>query len=344
MSFTPKYFPYLEPTKTLGGRERADKILEQLPLHPEDALYLYHELAFVCFPGVDHPLCEKACDYIIQHGDPEMVFNGCWLKSSLSDIDPKRMDETIKLLEKCVELQPDHEVAHEHLGNAYMKRFRYDDAIKHYLINIEITEKEGDECDWHYEEIAQAYFGKQEYDTAEKYFQKALVLNAENIDAILGMGRVRASQEKYDEAMKYFDQALELEPENAYIFYYKGLVWGKKDDFYRAMHFYTEALKLEPDFPEVYNNIGALYHDKEGNVKEAVAQMMKGIELIKDKDDRFLSTLYLNISKLYKQMADFEMSEHYHNLFLQSLGFPTELDEGDEEGEEGEEDNDDPRV
>ncbi|MBL0309479.1 MAG: tetratricopeptide repeat protein [Bacteroidetes bacterium] len=334
----PVNFPYLAPTKPLGGRERVDKILEQIPLHPEDALKLYHELAYASFAGIDHEVCKKACDYLIEHAkDKNQLCSGNYLKAEvLASVDQK-FHEAIPYYRKAVELEPDADTILLNFASCLEKVGKLDEALKCYHEVEKISLEEENESDWVYVEMAEVYFKKGENENAKKYFQKALDLEPENTEALCGLGRVAATVDDYDGAMNYFEQALKLQPEDAYIFYYIAHTWSLRDDFYRAMHFYTEALKRKPDFAEVYNNIGSLYYNHEGDLKTALDNMLKALEIIGERDEKILSMVYLNISKLYRQISEYDLADTYKTKFWESMGFPGNMDDAGEDEDEGDE-------
>ncbi|HPS65497.1 MAG TPA: tetratricopeptide repeat protein, partial [Ignavibacteria bacterium] len=63
-----------------------------------------------------------------------------------------------------------------------------------------------------YYALALLYTGS--FTDAEKYFKTALADDDEGIDALIGMGDVKFETKNYSAAITYFDKALKLEPNN----------------------------------------------------------------------------------------------------------------------------------
>ena len=117
-----------------------------------------------------------------------------------------------------------------------------------------------------------------------------------------------------------FHQALALDNNNADALYCLGLCWQNEYDFYRAMDFYTRALKVQPNLPEVYNNIGNLYYDHEGDYKGAIGFFEKAIAAASDPLHHSLIPVYQNLSKLYRQMMDEEKADYYERKWFECMG------------------------
>lgn len=134
-----------------------------------------------------------------------------------------------------------------------------------------------------------------------------------------------------EKTFAYFKEALQLDPEDELVHYCIGQHYQNQGDDLRAMHHYMEALKIEPNFPEIYNNLGVINFVEESDIKAAIKNMEKALELNPSQD--LLTKLYINLIRLHKQIADYDKQDYYQVKLLQLLGFPAEL-EGDEDDNE----------
>lgn len=94
---------------------------------------------------------------------------------------------------------------------------------------------------------------------------------------------------------------------------------------YRALHHYTEALKIQPAFPEVYTNLGAISFNENGDIKGAIENIETALQ--QSPDTNLLITLYLNLSRLYKKISDYDNHEYYKAKMMQAIGFDVEIDD-----------------
>jgi tetratricopeptide (TPR) repeat protein len=329
--------PHVEAVAFKGDYK---KLLELLPQYPEDALLIHELVMFECFPGVNHPQCIESASYLIEHSkDGETLAKAYHLKGCLLD-EYKQQVEAIDCLKKALELEPDADSTIYTLADIYEKRGDYDEALKYFHMAEQVfIESENEQPDL-YADIAELYFlKKKDYENARKYFEKVAKLEAEYTEGkqstvgLCGLGRVAGSTNENDKALEYLEKARAIDPDNAYTLYYMGQAWQNKDEYYLAMHYYTEALKMKPDFAEVYNNIAAFYYHNEGDITAAIDNLLKAVEL--RKDGPLLTTVYLNLARLYGSVADYDKQNFYKAKMLESLGFGVEWREEDDDDDEG---------
>lgn len=243
------------------------------------------------------------------------------------------IEGAIEVLKQTVENEEYKSHTYDTIREYYTELKDTDNIIKYCLLMIE----EGP-CDTEiYTQLANAYDEKKDYLNSAKYFeQAALSMNDETSWLWNNAGRALALAGNQEEAMFYFRMVLKLKPDSDMAHYYLGLSYQQQQDYYRAMHHYTEALKIRPDFPEVYNNIAALSYYENSNINEAIKNLEKALE--SNPDEKFITTLYLNLARLYKTIADYDRYEYYRKKVLESVGFSVESD--DDLSEEDEDDSD----
>ena len=128
--------------------------------------------------------------------------------------------------------------------------------------------------------------------------------------------------------MFYFKMVLKIDPKHDNANYSMGQYYHMKDDIYRALHHYTEALKTNPKMEIVYNNLAAISYHENGNIAEAIENIEKALS-VSDNNSNMLVMLYLNLSRLYAKISDYDKQEYYKGKMMEAAGFPTEFNEDD---------------
>jgi len=156
---------------------------------------------------------------------------------------------------KCVKLDEKNTDCRMKLTEIYLAVKNYDKALEQVNAVIEYEPN-----------YAPAYFFKgyliRDYKgdtlTALQYFQKAIDLDQDYIDA-LDMMAVTLTNRKDTLARYYYERILELQP-NRYDIYYKlGVYYTNIDEINRALEAYTKALQINPRDPESLFNLGYLH-------------------------------------------------------------------------------------
>ena len=108
-----------------------------------------------------------------------------------------------------------------------------------------------------------AYNNKGDYDCAIADCTKAIALNPDYADAYYNLGVVYDKKGDIDRAFENFTKAIDLKPDSD-AYYNLGVAHGKKGNFDRGIDDYTKAIDLKSDFAGAYNNRGeALLHLRE---------------------------------------------------------------------------------
>ena len=116
---------------------------------------------------------------------------------------------------------------------------------------------------------------------------------------------------------------LEKNPEAADSHFGLGLCYEGMEDHYLAMHHYTETLKLKPGFANALNNIAGIAVNEEGQLKKGIELLEKAIETAEDKNT--LTIIYMNLSRVYNKISDYDKADYYKTLYMKSLGFDVDF-------------------
>src|ERR1043165_1261521 len=93
-------------------------------------------------------------------------------------------------------------------------------------------------------------------DKAQKYFEKALELDPENVAALNDLANALTDQGKKEEAIKYLKYVTDIYPEIAESWINLGVIYEESNDLDKAMICYDKAKDLDPLSPALYHNRG----------------------------------------------------------------------------------------
>jgi len=142
------------------------------------------------------------------------------------------------------------------VGEIFEDEGQFDTALRQYL---SIIEKINPLSAWVHVDVGRVYMKKKEYDTAEKYFRKAIKLNPKFQKARDAISEYFALTGRQHEAIKVIDEAIALSPNKPSRIKFKGDVHiqlGTVDDAIQAEKCYLRVLDVEEKIPkkQVENN------------------------------------------------------------------------------------------
>ncbi len=328
---------YLPDHNSRSLEEKENDLETAIKEHPGDAeVLLFMQAANYFMWPQKHDKCIAICEkFIKESSQPNLVSFAYWYAALLYFEERKNYAKAVEYFTQMMVLEPDNVDTMLKIAEVYSAEKKWDEA----LIWTQKAAADEDYAGAAYQCAGDIYLGKNEYDEAIAAYNKALGYGPENKDALCGLGRAYAFKKNYITAKETLHKALELDKENADVLYYLGLCWQEENDFYRAMDFYTKALRIQPGFPEVYNNIGKLYYDHEGDYKGAIGYFEKSIAAAENPLQQNLAPVYLNLGKIYRQMLDDEKANYYQRKWYECQGLEILFDLT--HGTDGNDDEDD---
>lgn len=115
-------------------------------------------------------------------------------------------------------------------------------------------------------------------DPAIEWFEKALQIDPENIDALKNMGLSLMEKGKYEEAIEFFDAVLDREDSDVEAWKNKGICLDEIERYDEAIRCYDMALSIDSEKIEIWNNKGVCF-DRKGKYKEALKCFNKALEI-----------------------------------------------------------------
>jgi len=122
-------------------------------------------------------------------------------------------------------------------------------------------------------DIAIVYDAKGDYDLAEKYLQRYIVLKPNESKAYNYLGYMLVEQNKtLDKAVVYIEKALTLEPNNGTIHDSLGWAYFKLGKIDKAISELEKAVELTPSDSDIREHLGEAYLKKGGEFTNKAAQ------------------------------------------------------------------------
>ena len=145
---------------------------------------------------------------------------------------------------KAVKLKPDYIPAKNNLGTAYLKQNKWDLAI-------EIFKSISDNLVYatpHFplSNLGWGYLGKKEYNSARKYFLKALKIKFDFINAIHGLANVYIKTRQFTLALNIINQAIQDSPSSVILYADLAEIYEAKQEFLKAKNSWEQVIKLSP--------------------------------------------------------------------------------------------------
>jgi len=157
----------------------------------------------------------------------------------------ERYDQAIQYFEKAIRLKPDFAPAINSMGNAYLEKADWDNAIAAYR---KITEDVFyGTPHFAYSNMALAYYQKKDYRQAEKYFLEALKLNPEFANALGGLGMTYTAMGRYADAEKKLERAVRKNPKLPQLHYELGRAYRGLGDRQKAREEFQLTIDLAPE-------------------------------------------------------------------------------------------------
>ncbi|MFH0957455.1 MAG: tetratricopeptide repeat protein [Pseudomonadota bacterium] len=106
---------------------------------------------------------------------------------------------------------------------------------------------------------------RKDYDGAEKYYQRALAANPKRSITLRSYANFLWSIRKdYDKAEEYSQRALAADPSNsASLIYYANFLWNIRKDYDKAEEYFQRALTADPNNAGILGNYATFHHAQE---------------------------------------------------------------------------------
>ncbi len=186
-----------------------------------------------------------------------------------------RPDESARVMERAVALNPNEPGVHNNLAGALQQLGRFEDAIKHY--KLELAQNGPDQASVH-RNLGLSLQSLGRLSEAGQHYELAIQIEPDNAVAHTYWGSLLLQQKKQDEAQTHFAQAVQLDPDNAENYSNLGVVLMRARKYEDAIANYRRAIQIRPDYAVAYKNLGLAFAQS-GNIREAAVQFQKALDL-----------------------------------------------------------------
>ena len=158
-------------------------------------------------------------------------------------------------------------------------------------------------------QTAQEYAMNKKYKQAKQAYQKALVSEPKNVDALFGYGQMTYFIGDIDEAADTFKNVLELDPKNASSYSYLGKISAEKDNYLSAIKYVQEAIKIDNENYNFHMDLGK-YYQQVTKPKDAIKEW----ETARDLDPTYFLA-YAYLAGINDEMGNFAVAlENYRKV------------------------------
>jgi tetratricopeptide (TPR) repeat protein len=167
-----------------------------------------------------------------------------------------RYDEGIVFLLEIINLHPYSYYAWYNLGQAYVHKNEYEEAIEAYEYSFLINDK----FILAYEECAELCFDLKYYTRALKHYQEILKHTEPTDEILVNIGKCYSALGQDDVAKVFYLKATSIEPYNDEAYFYFGNCMAREDKWETAISSYIKALEIHEGCDEYEAALAEAYH------------------------------------------------------------------------------------
>ncbi len=157
--------------------------------------------------------------------------------------------------------------------------------------------------------LGRVFQAQEQFGLAEDEFRKALTLDHDYVDALIGLGQVEAQTGRIVDGLRHLDQAIELDPSRGEAHIARGQAMetlGRPGD---ALTAYFRTLETDPNSATALKRVAFLQLDQ-GRYDQALTRLEQAIELLPDDPDARLlrGRAHLALHHLPDAVEDFRFA------------------------------------
>lgn len=258
--------------KPLEAIENFEKVIALQPEIKE----AYNEIGLL-HEGLGNP--EKARQYWAKALEIDKDY--CLPKINLANqTATEDFNKGIEALEELAREYPDEPLSMFYLTRLYMEAAEWDKA-EQAVLKAESLVPVSDDLKVL---LGQIMIVKDQPLRAKEYFEKARILNPQNVPALLNLADFSAKEENFELAEAYYKRVIELEPKNFDARNnYAGLLFKQKRTA-EALEEYRQAVIINPKSAEVSNNLGIILRSA-GDFEQALGLFFNALNLKPEMED-----------------------------------------------------------
>ena len=207
-----------------------------------------------------------------------------------------------ELLNKALEISPDHEFANLNLGLILFEKKNYKEAISFFLKSFDKNNL--NIITLYHLGLANMLLNNLE--KAENYFNKIINLNKNDENTLLNLGILYRKKNELKKSLEIYERIIKINPNNLNALNNIGVLNYNLLNYDNAIKNFNKCIAINNNFLPPYNNIGRVYTDLK-KFEQAKQSFEKSISL--NKQD-FVARFEL--SKIYLSLKEYERGFEYY--------------------------------
>ena len=203
------------------------------------------------------------------------------------------MDKAEKILKKVIDLNPDYAPAHKDLGIIYLSKRLFDYSEDEFNTALKLAPNDFSILF----EYANFLHSTTNFEKADEYYQKALEINPEDVDALGFSALNKIHLKDLDTAMMQIEKAIEKAPSMSFLQYIAGKIKYLQGKFEDAKFYLIKSYETEKTH-DVENLLALCYYEL-GNYEQANSIFEKMLEA-----NPLNVNLLLSSARCYEKMSN----------------------------------------
>ncbi len=163
-------------------------------------------------------------------------------------VEKEQFGDAITAIDKALKYTPKKDKEYMSMAHAIKSRVHYllgemDGAIEHLNECVELQPENAEA----YEQRAQIYYEQEQYELADKDYERLIELDRGGVTGYMGLGRNAVAQEKYNEAIKQFDYVVKMYDDYSSGYSFRAEAYIKKGEYTKAADDVVKALEINGD-------------------------------------------------------------------------------------------------
>ncbi len=234
-------------------------------------------------------------------------------KFGLSDAYVVKGDETLAanggdkakiFYQEAVKLDDSNYAAYANLAQVFEEMKLNDDALANYEKALKINPAASEL----FIPVANLYYQKDDYSSAEKYLIKAETNSADNAETVFLRGLLYYKRNENEKALAAFTKTINLDSNYLEAYLYQAEVYERLNKEKEALAAYQRIVEINPKFTQAWFDLGVANYNR-GNYAEAEKAYKKVIELDANHPDA-----HANFASVHRQMGKYTEANREYKI------------------------------
>ena len=239
--------------------------------------------------------------------NPKNGYAYSWI--AISYVEKEQYGYAMTAVDKALKYTPKKDKEYMSMAHAIKSRVHYllgemDEAIEHLSQCIALQPEDADA----YEQRAQLYYEQEQYELADKDYERLVELDKGGVMGYMGIGRNAVAQERYDDAIKQFDYVVKMHSDYSSGYSFRAEAYMKKGEYIKAADDIVTALDIDSDNKAFY-----LLQDMADSAKIVMEAKLKAKALKNKSVPKW--QMYLGI--VNEQVKDFPQAIAYYKQAME---------------------------